>query len=152
MVITIAKDAGAGSGSDTTYTIRNFRNLSIDGATPAESFDDMTGDEQDTVIIKILGAKMTVDFDWTILDESTSVVSGAGGTVTTALQQQTYLYDTLMSQGTSAILDWYQLTLDYGGGNTWARFGVIAKLDLTMTSDAPLTFNGHISFVIGTVA
>lgn len=94
---------------------------------------------------------MTLGFDWTLMEEASSVVSGAGGSVTTAVGQYKYLYDTFMSKGASQILDTYTLTLDYGGGVTFVRTGVVTKIVCTLTGDEPVTFKGHIDFTAGTV-
>jgi len=151
MPMTVFKDAGAGAGSDTTLTIRNFQNLTIDGNTPADVFNDIAGDEDDAILLKMQGASMTIGFDWVLMEETTSVVSGAGGSVTTAVGQQKYLYDTFMSKGVSQILDTYTLTIDYGGAVTFVRTGVVVKITCTMAGDEPVTFNGHMDFHVGTV-
>jgi len=152
MPITIAKDAGAGAGSDSTLTIRNFENLVADASTPADVIGDLVDTESAAILIKFLGATLVIDFDYTIMEEATDVVSGSGSGVTTAPGQFKYLYDTLMSKGASAILDTYTLTLDFGGGVTFVRTGVITKITCTMTGQEPLTFKGHITFQVGTVA
>jgi hypothetical protein len=102
-------------------------------------------------MIAMEGARMTVGFDWELVEETSSVVSGAGGSVTTAVGQKQYLYDTFMSKGASQILDTYTLTLDYGGGVTFVRTGVPTKITCTMTSDQPVTFKAHIDFTVGSV-
>ena len=85
------------------------------------------------------------------MEEPSSVVSGAGGSVTTAVGQQKYILDTLISQGASQIIDEYTLTIDYGGGLTYAKTGVITKVDITMTGDEPVTFKARLDFGVGTV-
>lgn len=52
---------------------------------------------------------MTINFEYSIVDESSTVVSGS--TVTTARDQVKYLYDTLMSTGQNQHRDSYQLVL-----------------------------------------
>lgn len=150
MPIYISKDAGSGSGDDTIYTIRSFENLTFSQSNPTEVFTDIAARSEDALLIKALGPQMIVNFDWTITDESTSVVSGAGGSVTTAVGQQLYLYETLASSGSSQILDDYVLGVDYGGGVGFVKHGQITKLDCSINSERPLTFRGHIEFQLGT--
>lgn len=153
MPITIAKDAGAGAGSDTTLEIRNFGNLAIKNTTPVDTIGDLTNDAEDAVLIKSLGPMTMISFEYSIVQETSSVVTaGIGGSVTTPAGQIQYLMDTLLSQGSSQIIDTYTLTLDFGGGVTIVRTGVITQIDCTMTSQEPITFTGHIDFQVGTVA
>jgi hypothetical protein len=147
--ITIAKDAGA--GSDTTLTISNFSNLSIDSDSPSDVIGDISSDSQDAVLVKFLGPQTRISFDYVIMAESSSVVSGAGRSVTTAPGQMMYLHDTLFSTGAHQINDLYTITIDFGGGESYSATGIVFKVTTNMTGDQPLTFSGHIDFLVGTV-
>jgi hypothetical protein len=48
-----------------------------------------------------------------LIDEAISVVSGTGGTVTTARDQMAYLYSTLISTGEESLSDEFTLILEY---------------------------------------
>jgi len=144
--ITINKNSSA-----TVLTINNFSNLTIRGQNPADAIADVVGDEEDAILIKVLGPQMTISFEYDVVEEATSVVSGTGSPVTSAVGQFLYLYNTLWSKGTDQITDTYTLTLDFGGGSTLERTGVITEIDCIMASDKPLTFKCTISFQVGAV-
>lgn len=105
MPITISKYTGQSHTWDSTFTCNNFVNLAIEGNTPAEVIGDVTDSDEKAILIKFLGPTTTINFDWILMDESSTVVTGTGGTVTTARDQLRYLYNVLMSTGTSQILD-----------------------------------------------
>lgn len=147
MPITINKNSSA-----TILTINNFANLVIDGNTPSDALGDIVGTETNAILIKAMGPSMQISFEYTLTTEAADVVSGTGSPVTTAVGQMKYLYDTLMSTGTTSFSDTYTLTVDFGGGVTFARTGVITKITCQMASDQPLTFRGSITFQVGTVA
>ena len=151
MASTIYKDAGAGAGSDTTLTLNNFSGFHVEIDTPSESFADIGGDEEDAVLISMLGTTMKLSFGWSVVDEAANVVSGVGSPVTTAIGQAKYLIDTLKSAGASAILDSYTVTLDFGGGVTIVRSGKLVKLTVDQASDEPITYKAHAEFLIGAV-
>jgi hypothetical protein len=151
MPITIAKKLTIGGATDTTLTIRNFFNLSLEGDNQTEVIADIIGDDGDARLFSILGGTLKINFEYELMQESTSVVSGTGGTVTTAVGQMKYLYDTLMPSGSDQFQNNYTLTLDFGGGVTMERDGRITKITCVMTSDEPVTFRGNVSFVSGTV-
>lgn len=140
------------NSSATILTFNNFRNLIVKATTPADAIGDITADDDDAILIKVLGPQMTIEFDWTLMAEASSVVSGTGSPVTTAVGQFLYLYNTLKSQGTDQITDTYTLTLDFGGGNTLVKTGVITELTTTMEETTPVTYTGHLAFLAGTVA
>lgn len=144
MPLTISKNSGA-----TTYTMRNFQHLRINGITLLDIIDDNTGDEDDALLLKVFGPRMAIDISWTITDEASSVVTGTGGSVTTAVAQCKYLYDTLWSKGDNQHSDDYQLEIDFGGGVTMSRPGHISAIDVIMTYNEPLTFSGSIRFEVG---
>jgi hypothetical protein len=148
MPITIAKDAGAGAGSDTTYTIRNFQNLVISADTGMDQVGNVTATKLDAILLKIEGPRVSIDFDWVMLEEATTVSSSS--TVKTPVEQLDYVYNTLLSEGEAQIIDTYTLTIDFNG-STWALTGVPVKIITTIAELTPLTFNGHITFVVGTV-
>lgn len=152
MASTLYKDAGAGSGSDTTLTIRTFYGFNFEIDTPSEAFADIAGDEDDTILVAMMGTTMKISFDWDVHEEASDVIAaGIGGPVTTAIGQVKYLIDTLKSSGTSAILDSYTVTLDFGGGVTIVKTGKLTKLTVNQTSDAPITYKAHAEITVGTV-
>jgi hypothetical protein len=108
MPITIGKNDGA-----TILTVNNFNNLIIDSTTPIDNFSDIVGDEETAVLFKSAGPMMTISFEYVLVDEASTVVSGTGGTVTTARGQMKYLYDTLMSSGSDAFSDDYYIILEF---------------------------------------
>ena len=144
MPLTISKNAGA-----TTYTMRNFQNLRINGISPVDIISDISGGEDDTMLLKIFGPQMTCDISWTLVDEASTVVSGTGSPVTTAVGQCKYLFDTLWSKGSTSDTDEYDLTIDFGSGVTMARSGHLTNIDVSMTGHDPLTFLGTIRFEVG---
>jgi hypothetical protein len=97
----------------TVLTINNFSNISIDANTGSELFPDLAGSEKDAILVHFLGPTMTISFEYTLVDEGSTVVSGTGGTVTMARDQMAYLYNTLMSVGDAALTDEYTLSLEY---------------------------------------
>lgn len=145
MPITINKNSSA-----TVLTINNFSNLTVDGSTPYTSIADLLDAEDKAILLKADGATMLISFDYTIMGETSTVVSGTGSPVTTAPGQFSYLFDTLMSKGSSAHTDTYTLTIDFGGGVTFQRTGEIVRITAKMSSDQPLTFVGSITFSVGT--
>ena len=116
-----------------------------------ESFGDIAGDSEDTILVKVLGPQSKISFEWELVEEATSVVSGAGGSVTTPVGQMKYLHDTLASTGADQILDNYTLTFDFGGGVTLVRTGGIIKIGTSMTENEPVTFKARIEFQVGTI-
>lgn len=108
MPITINKNNG-----ETALTINNFANLVIDGSTASDLIPDIGASENEAILIKALGASMVIGFDYTLVEEASTVVSGTGGTVTSARGQMKYLYDTLMSKGSSSFTDKYRIALEF---------------------------------------
>jgi hypothetical protein len=106
--LTLNKNDGA-----TILTINNFNNLIIDGNTGSELLPDLTATEKDAILLRVLGPSMTLSFEYTLIDEASSVVSGIGGTVTTARDQLGYLYSTLMPTGDDGLDDEFTLILEY---------------------------------------
>jgi hypothetical protein len=80
--ITLNRNNGA-----TILTINNFNNLVIDGNSGSDLLPDLVGTEKDAILIRVLGPSMAISFEYTLIDEAISVVSGTGGTVTTARDQ-----------------------------------------------------------------
>jgi hypothetical protein len=113
---------------------------------------DLGSNEQAAILISELAPTMNIKIGWTIMDETTSVVSGAGGPVTTAIGQVDYLHGTLRPEGASQITDTYTVTLDYGGGSTFSRNGRLAAITTAIMSAEPLTFKAELQFTVGTVA
>jgi hypothetical protein len=108
MPITLNKNNGA-----TILTINNFNNLVIDGNSGSELLPDLVGTEKDAILLRVLGPSMTLSFEYTLVDEASSVVSGTGGTVTMARDQMAYLYSTLMPAGDDGLDDEFTLILEY---------------------------------------
>jgi hypothetical protein len=146
MPISISKNSGA-----SVYEIRNFENLHTGIAVPVIDISDITGDDQDGMLTVIEGPCSTIEFDWVVLDESSSVVTGTGSPVTTAIAQHAYLTNTFMPNGANQILDSYTITLDFCGGSTFSRDGRLTDIDLVMTGNEPLTWKAHAKFIVGTV-
>lgn len=152
MPITIAKDAGSGSGNDTTFSINHFDSLRVVTDTNAAAIPDLVGDESDGIIIAELGPTMVMYVVWTIIDESSSVVTGAGGTVQTAIEQVNYLHSVLRSGDEGQITDAFTLEIEYEGGSTFSRDGRIIKIQTEMAAKQPLTFQASLDFAVGTTA
>ncbi len=94
-------------------TMNNFSSIVIDASTGSDLIPDLVGSEKDAILVHLLGATMTISFEYTLVDETNSVVTGIGAPVTAARDQMAYLYNTLMSTGENAIDDEYTLTLEY---------------------------------------
>ncbi|MEO9319437.1 MAG: hypothetical protein ABI361_02070 [Nitrososphaera sp.] len=140
--ITIDKNSGS-----TVYTIRNFYDLTVDLNTPADVVASIQDNEDKAILIKILGATMNITLTYNIQDEASSVVTGTGSPVSTAIDQFLYLFSTLESID---VRDNYTFTFDFGGGKTFVKNGLIGKITPVMTSDAPITFRCTMQFVVGT--
>ena len=97
----------------TTLTINNFSNLMIDGNTPTDAWGDITDEETKAILMKSTGPTMQITFEYTLIDEASTVVSGTGGTVTTVRGQMKYLYDTLMSTGADQFTDDYDIIVQF---------------------------------------
>ncbi|MEO9294499.1 MAG: hypothetical protein ABI347_02750 [Nitrososphaera sp.] len=106
MPITINKNNGTN-----ILTINNFSNVTIDAGGSSDALGDLGGDEKNAILIKSLGPTMQINFEYNLIDESSTVVTGS--TVTTARAQLRYLYDTLMSTGANSYNDSYYLTLEF---------------------------------------
>ena len=146
MPLTVSKTSDSGN---TTYTLRNFQNLRINGISPIEVISDISGDEDDTMLLKIFGPQLAIDVTLTLNDEASTVVSGTGSPVTSAVDQCKYFYDTLWSKGSSSDTDEYDLTIDFGSGVTMTRSGLVTNIDVSKTNHEPLTFSGTIRFEVG---
>lgn len=146
MGFSISKNGGA-----TAYTIAHFSNISFEGVDPADAIGDITDDDEAAVLLAVFGPVTKINLDWIIMQEASSVVSGTGSPVTGAPEQVKYLFDVLRSQGTDQTTDTYTLTITFSGGTTFVRTGRITRLTCPMSSDAPLTFNAHLEFTVGTV-
>lgn len=140
--ITLNKNSSA-----TILEIRNFENEAMRVSMPVEVIEEIESDEEATKLFKIRGNVGTISFEWILTDEATSVVTGTGSPVTTAVGQKKYLFDTLQPTG---IADTFTLTIDYGGGVTIVRTGTIVDIATIMTKTEPITFRGTITFQIGT--
>ena len=112
MPINIYKNNGA-----SILTINNFTNLMIDGNTPTDAWGDISDAETKAILLKSTGPTMQISFEYTLVDEASTVVSGTGGTVTTARGQMKYLYDTLMSTGTTQFTDKYHIIVSFSTTN-----------------------------------
>ncbi len=97
----------------TVLTMNNFSSLTIDANTGSELFADLAGSEKDAILVHFLGPTMTISFEYTLVDEGNTMVTGTGAPVTIARDQMAYLYNTLMSIGEDALTDEYTLTLEY---------------------------------------
>jgi len=118
---------------------------------PSEAFADIAGDEEDAILVAMLGTTMKLSFDWNLHQEDSDVVTGVGSPVTTAIGQMKYLIDTMKPSGVSGILDRYVVTLDFGSGITVVREGRLVKLTVTETESAPITYKAHVDLQVGTV-
>ena len=106
MPVTINKNDGTN-----ILTINNFSNVVIDAGGGSDLLPDLAGDEKSAILIHTLGPTMTINFEYTLVDEASTVVTGS--TVTTARDQMKYLYNTLMSTGTASYTDSYWFTLEF---------------------------------------
>ena len=75
---------------------------------------------------------MTINFEYYLLDEASTVVIGS--TITTARDQLRYLYDTPMSRGTNSRSDRYYLTLEFM--TSALDFGTATAGDSTTLTDS----------------
>lgn len=141
MTITINKNSSA-----TILTLNNFSNISYDLSMPVEVIKEIESDEEATKLLKIEGNTATLNFEWTLTEEASSVVSGTGSPVTTAVGQFKYLFDTLQP---TSITDTFTVTVDFAG-TTFVRTGIITKITAIQTSDQPITFRGSMSLQVGT--
>ncbi|MEO9319438.1 MAG: hypothetical protein ABI361_02075 [Nitrososphaera sp.] len=146
--LTIAKTNASNPSRNTTYTINNFTDLTVDLNTPAEVIDVLQSTEDQATVISTIGPTMTITFNYIIHDETNSVVSGAGGTVKTATEQFRYLFGYLEA---TDIFDNYTFTFDFGDGTPFSKNGKIARITPVMTSDAPITFRCTIQLAVGDV-
>ena len=93
------------------FTINNFSNVTIDAGGGSDVLADLAGDERTALLIHTLGPTMQINFEYTLIDETSTVVSGS--TVTNARDQMKYLYNTLMSTGSTSYSDAYWLVLQF---------------------------------------
>lgn len=144
MGFSISKNGGA-----TVYTIAHFSNIAFEREDDAVVFGDPAGSDEDAIITVDTGPLLRIIIDWIIMQEASSVVSGMGSPVTGAPEQVKYLLDTLSSNEENRFLDKYVVTITFSGGTTIVREGRLVKLTCPMSSDTPLTFNGHLEFLVG---
>jgi hypothetical protein len=111
MPITIAKDAASGPSDDTTYTLNNFLNLGIRTDMLVNQIPDLGSDEEAAILAADLAPTMNLQMTWTIADETSTVVSGLGSPVTSAIEQLNYLHTVFRPSGESQITDSYTLVI-----------------------------------------
>lgn len=143
MPITLNKNDGA-----TILTINNFNNLIVDGNTGSELLPDLTATEKDAILLRVLGPSMTLSFEYTLVDEASSVVSGTGGTVTMARDQMAFMYSTLMPTGDDGLDDEFTLILEYS--TTALDSGTASAGGITTLTDSgkSWTVNGYTNKVV----
>lgn len=93
------------------FTVNNFSNVTVDAGNNSDTLADLAGDERSAILIHTLGPTMQINFEYSLIDEASTVVSGS--TVTTARDQMKYLYNTLMSTGATSYNDFYWLILQF---------------------------------------
>jgi len=222
MPILIDKKSGDGL-TDTRYQINNFRNLRFGTETPSEAIGELTKDDNDGILIKVLGPNTTIEFDYLLDGANTN--TGVGFSITQPASDLRYCNHILKSSGSGQILDKYRIVLQFNNtpetsgtatsgstttltdtGKSWTadayafkvvkitggtgsgqirtirsnttntltielddpfdtapasgstyevidgitRKGAISKFDAVINDKEPLTFNGHVTFQVGT--
>ena len=153
-----------GAGDDTfgdlrfTYAIRNIESVSIDIAQPVSAMalpQAVLGDAEN-VLVKAEGNTMRFTVTWILHDQTTSVVSsdghtlstvkyGSGGSVGTADEQARFLTEEMQCKGVEYR---YQIII---ADSAISRYGLIEKLSLQKSGSTPITWKATLQFVAGDV-
>ena len=139
-----------------TYSIRNIESVSIDLTTPVSPMalpQALLGDAEN-VLVKAEGNTMRFTVAWILHDQTTSVVSSDGhtissskygGSVGTADEQARFLTEEMQCKGVEYK---YQIII----GNTGiSRYGLIEKLSLQKSGSTPVTWKATLQFIAGDV-
>ena len=139
-----------------TYAIRNIESVSIDLAQPVSpmALPQALLGEAENVLVKAEGNTMRITVAWILHDETTSVVSSDGhtissskygGSVGTADEQARFLTEEMQSKGVEYR---YQIII---GDSAISRYGLIEKLSLQKSGSTPVTWKATLQFVAGDV-
>ena len=139
-----------------TYAIRNIESVSIDLAQPVSPMalpQAVLGDAAN-ILVKAEGNTMRFTVAWILHDQTTSVVSSDGhtissskysGSVGTADEQARFLTEEMQSKGVEYK---YEIII---GDSAIKRFGLIEKLSLQKSGSTPITWKATLQFIAGDV-
>ena len=139
-----------------TYAIRNIESVSIDliqSVSPMPLPQALAGDAEN-VLVKAEGNTMRFTVAWILHDQTTSVVSSDGhtissskygGSVDTADEQARFLTEEMQSKGVEYK---YEIII---GDSAIKRFGLIEKLSLQKSGSTPITWKATLQFIAGDV-
>tara|TARA_Y100001949_G_scaffold166142_1_gene162516 strand:- start:340 stop:888 length:549 start_codon:yes stop_codon:yes gene_type:complete len=142
-----------------TYSIRNIESVSIDLTTPVSPMalpQALLGDAEN-VLVKAEGNTMRFTVSWILHDQTTSVVTsqghtlstdkyGLGGSVGTADEQARFLTEEMQPKGVEYR---YELII---ADTAISRAGLIEKITLQKSGSTPITWKATLQFVAGEVA
>ena len=110
--------------------------------------------DAENVLVKAEGNTMRFNVSWILHDQTTSVVSSDGhtissskygGSVGTADEQARFLTEEMQSKGVEYR---YQIIL---GDSAISRYGLIEKLALVKSGSTPVTWKATLQFIAGDV-
>lgn len=130
-----------------TFHIKNLGSLDIAQDLPAMIYALPESSDDDAIGVKVEGNLTTINVSWTLVDEAATVVDGAS--ILTADQQMDYLTDDFQPKGTSYVYQ-FQL-LDNSGSSFFTKNGIITKLNISKSGDAPVTYNATVVFSVATM-
>ena len=136
------------SPSALTYHVKNFSNLDIAQELPAMIYALPESTEEKAIGIKVEGNLSTITVSWTLVNEDSTVVDQLTGSnaVETADEQMGFLLDDFQPVGATAA---YQIQLLPNSGSAFfIKNGIITKLNITKSGDAPVTYMATVVFSV----
>ena len=130
-----------------TFHIKNLGSLDIAQDLPAMIYALPESDDQAAIGVKVEGNLTTINVSWTLVDEAATVVDGAS--ILTADQQMDYLTDDFQPKGSEYTYQ-FQL-LDSNGSSFFTKNGILTKVNISKSGDAPVTYNATVMFSVATM-
>ena len=141
-----------------TYSIRNIESLAIDLPTPVSAMalpQAILGDAEN-ILVKAEGNTMRFVVAWILHDDTTSVVTSDGHTLSTskyglngsvglADEQARFLTEEMQLKGVEYR---YQIII---GNSAISRYGLIEKITLQKSGSTPVTWKATLQFIAGDV-
>lgn len=134
-----------GDGTHDTYTSNNISTASIEYSTPTAPMPLPQMKDEETILIKVEGNVTTVNVNWTVIDDGTTPFSGSNAQ--TAMAQVAHFKTDFVPVD---VTDTYELTLGTGS-EAIVLEGLLVKMGFSVSGRAPVTWEGHFSFIHGSV-
>jgi len=137
-----------------TLNIRNFDQIDVQLDTPVMVYSIPESPDIDAIGMKVEGNMSTINLSWTLVDQTTTVVDEltGGSSILTADDQMSFLINHTASgqEGFQpiSIENAYEIKLLKSDNSTvfFTRTGVISKLSVSKSGDAPVTWVANLQF------